>query len=106
MSTRIHKYEIPAPITYNIPVVVALPVGAKVLMVGTQLDLGNDELIYLWVEINTSAPMVQSHFMVLATGSSVPWNADHVGSVAFTTQHLVFHIYQLHAGYIQPKYSD
>ena len=105
MYKCVYKYEIPAPIAHNLPSVVDLPVGAKPLMVGTQVGPNGEELIYLWAEVATSTGEAKNYFMVLATGSRVPDNATYIGSVMFTTQRLVFHVYQLHSGK-HPKYTD
>lgn len=86
---------------------IELPVGAKVVMVGTQINEG-EELIYCWAEIDTSATRLveEVRFVVVGTGHPVPLNASHVGSLAFQTDRLVFHVYRLHAGQTQPWYQD
>jgi hypothetical protein len=104
MAKRIYKYEI-EPARSGQSFLIELPAGAKIVMVGTQVN-DNDELIYCWAEVDVPATLVEDvRFVVVGTGQAFPLTARHVGSVSFQLSRLVFHIYRLDPGCFSPRYA-
>ncbi len=100
MAHKVYKYEIPAPSTFGKPSGVAMPQDAKILAVGSQMDnrggtIADEELIFLWAEVNTKAKVQDHEFYVVPTGGTVPDDTQWVGTVQFRTEPLVFHIYRV-----------
>ena len=81
---RVYKY----PLTFHPLQSVEMPYGAVVRHVHEQ---GGAPC--LWVEVNTSAPMVVNHFIVVATGQEVPVGATYVGTVH--VKWTVWHVFLL-----------
>jgi hypothetical protein len=71
-----------------------LPRGAKVLSVGAQNDL-----IYLWAEVDSLADLVARRFVVYGTGMRILVDSDQslefVGTVMIHGDRLVFHVYEV-----------
>lgn len=74
--------------------VLRLPRGSKVLSVGVQNDL-----IYLWAEVDTLADLVDRRFAVYGTGMRILVESDQslefVGTVMIHGDRLVFHVYEV-----------
>ena len=71
-----------------------LPRGSKVLSVGAQ-----NNLIYLWAEVDTLADLVDRRFVVYGTGMRILVDSDQslefVGTVMIHGDRLVFHVYEV-----------
>lgn len=89
----IHKHVIT---TGPFPTVIDLPEGARVMHVGAQVvaGLGDSGEIHkvIWVEVDTDKPVKPREFMIFATGSKVPDEWKHVGTLLDGP--FVWHIYE------------
>jgi hypothetical protein len=99
MTHKVYKYEIPAPMTFGKPSGVVMPAGAKILAVGSQVSnycgaMADEELIFLWADVDPTAETQDYRFYVVPTGGTVPLGTEWIGTVQFRTVPLVFHIYQ------------
>ena len=63
-----------------------MPYGASILHVGVQ-----DAQLYVWAEVNTTAPLVDRHFHIAGTGHPIPVGLHFVGSVMDGP--FVWHVY-------------
>jgi hypothetical protein len=90
MSRKIYKYEIGYG-THHIP----MPKGAKIVSVGSQRDAFNDELVFVWAEVDDSAPTERRTFTLYATGQLINtlWEV-YVGTAFLHDRQLVFHVYE------------
>jgi hypothetical protein len=94
----IYKYEL-LPKKATPTVEVGMPSGALVLSVGTQTHIHQGyeehEGIFVWAEVDTTAPMVIRTFEVYGTGHPMTTTTKaFIGTVHFQTMPLVFHIYE------------
>lgn len=82
----VHKYII------NGPTVLSLPLGAKVVSCGNQL-----ENIAIWVEVDTDAPVTSRTFAMFGTGKPIPTNCQciFVGTVLLKGGTSAVHVYEL-----------
>lgn len=92
----IYKYEIEPPLKPSTVSTVSLPKGAKIRHFGTQENIGDEERMYVWAEVDPNAAEELVAFQVLATGIQTPdenlW--EWAATVQFTSYPLVFHIYR------------
>lgn len=78
----IYKY----PLEVNV-CTIDLPIGSKVVCVHEQNNVPT-----LWVEQNTSLPLDQCKFCVVATGHAIPEDGIHIGTCFIGPN--VWHVYQ------------
>lgn len=85
MSARgvVYKY----PLTLSPSQTIEMPYGANIVHVHEQ-----DNRPCLWAEVNTSSPIIERTFCVVATGEDVPMGARHVGTIHIDWT--VWHVYE------------
>lgn len=95
---KIHKYVLTGTgKSYPASVVCPLPIGAKVVSVGNQL-----EKICLWAEVETTSPTENRVFQVLTTGAAIDdyngqgsYDPTFIGTVLLKGGTAVAHVYEL-----------
>jgi hypothetical protein len=82
---------------------VELPAGARILSVGTQVRMPDEEEIFLWALVEPAVEEVREKvaLCVVGTGHPLPPDADpdkFIGTVHFKSQPLVFHVFEARHG--------
>jgi hypothetical protein len=90
MNRKIYKYEIGHG-THHIP----MPKGAKIVSVGSQRDAFNDEIVFVWAEVEDGNATERRVFTLYATGQPIssPYEV-YVGTAFLHDRQLVFHVYE------------
>jgi len=66
IERTIWKYDIPVPVVSEFTLL--LPTGAKILHIGVQYDAPR-----MWALVDPVEELIDYHFIVVGTGSSIPW---------------------------------
>lgn len=85
MSRIVHKYPMPCP-----DALFHIPQGGRVVHCGLQR-----EKVTMWVEVDVAQPKELRHFIVAATGQTLPEGTfEHCGTVIANDGDLVLHVYE------------
>lgn len=102
MSDVIWKFGVFPPEGNDTLVVIPMPEGAEVLWADVQTSENGMDLPYLWAVVDPSAPLVDRHFHVVATGQHFKRRGKiKVGMVTLRQGYLsllVFHIFEEQRG--------
>lgn len=93
MSRTIYKFHLDSKRNE-----ISMPVGAKVLTVGSQTIADSiAESIVIWADVNLKAETEQRTFLVYGTGWPLPEDAPdihYIGTALLYKNRLVFHVYE------------